>query len=121
MQDWIAYEPGGREKVVARKLAILPANLASIAWDHAADHVGNNLNLFAGKCPTEDAIALLPVLPTRYAFEEFSPEGHLTNAAISATLWASNSLRMASKTETVAARSPLRTGITSAITQPLKM
>jgi hypothetical protein len=104
MQRGIAYEPGAREKVVGRKLAILPADLASIAWDHAADHVGNDLDIFAGKCPTEDVIALLSVLPTRYAFEKLSPEGHSANAAIAGTVWASKSLRMLSKTETAARR-----------------
>lgn len=104
MQHGIAYELAAGEKVVGRKLAILPADLASIAWDHAADHVRNDLYLFAGKCPTEDVIALLSVLPTRCAFEKLSPKGHLANAAISGTLWASNSLRMLSKTETAARR-----------------
>jgi hypothetical protein len=104
MQHGIAYEPGAGEKVVGRKLAILPANLAPIAWNHAADHVGNDLDLFAGKCPTEDVIALLSVLPTRYAFEKLSPEGHSANAAIAGTVWASNSLHMLSKTETTARR-----------------
>jgi hypothetical protein len=104
MQHGIAYESGAGEKVVGCKLAILPADRASIVWDHAADHVGNDLDLFAGKCPTEDVIAPLPVLPTRYAFKKLSPEGHSANAAIAGTVWASNSPRMLSKTETAARR-----------------
>src|ERR1700730_2198851 len=104
MQNGIAYEPGAGEKVVDRKLTVLPADLSSVTWDHAADHVGNDLDLFAGKCPTEDVIALLSVLPTRYAFKKLSPEGHSANAAIAGTVWASNSPHMLSKTETAARR-----------------